>query len=352
MSGFTAAEIANIANSALNFYVKGPALKQAQQDKPLLDRLTSKQKTFPGGKGGISMPVKGKPEKMLAGFTHDDSVGYSNPANTKRAQYNWFEVHAGISLTLTELKKDGISVNDSSDSKSTSEHSDRDLTVLTNIFEEKLDDMAEAWANDFNEMLWADGSQDSKVPPGVTALLSQTPGVGLVGGLDRAGNIWWRNRALTGANKITVSKTNQTLTKTLRSETRQLRRYKGKPNFILCGSRFIEGLEEEVHEKGIYTQQGFTNKGKNDIGMSVISMLGVGDFEYDPTLDDMGLSTFCFVMDDRRLKLWVMEGEDKKTHNPKRPADKYVMYRAMTWTGALCSDQFNGMGVYQINGTF
>lgn len=349
---FTAAEINNIANSALDFYVKGPAMKQAEQEKPLLDRLMKRQKTFPGGKGSISMPVKGSPDPMLAGFSHDDSVGYSNPANTKRVHYNWYEVHAGISLTMTELKKDGISVTDSSDGKSTSNHSERDLTVLTGIFEEKLDDMAEAWAIDFNNMLWMDGSQDSKVVPGLQALVSLTPTAGTVGGLDRAANPFWRNRALVGVNAISASPTNQTLTKTLRSEVRQLRRFKGKPNFILCGSYALEQLEGEVHEKGVYTQSGFVNNGKNDIGMSVISMQGVGDFIYDPTLDDMGMENFIYILDDRHLKLWVMDGEDRKTHNPKRPADKYVMYRAMTWTGALCVDQFNGMGVYEVERDF
>ena len=48
------------------------------------------------------------------------------------------------------------------------------------------------------------------------------------------------------------------------------------------------------------------------------------------------------------LKLKVMEGEDRKTHTPARPPEKYVLYRAMTWTGGLCAQQLNGMGVYSI----
>jgi hypothetical protein len=44
----------------------------------------------------------------------------------------------------------------------------------------------------------------------------------------------------------------------------------------------------------------------------------------------------------------VMEGEDMKKHNPARPADKYVLYRAQTWTGGLVCRQRNTSGVYSI----
>lgn len=344
---FSANELSNIANAALDYFVKGPALKQYVQKRPTLDRFLKKQKTFPGGKGAISIPVKGNVTPLLQGFSHDDTVGYSNPANLKRAAFNWYEVHAGISLTHTELKRDGLSPDDSSDSASTSKHSERDLVALTNLLEDKLDEMAESWSIDFNLMLWKDGSQDAKQIPGLGALITGSPATGIVGGIDRAAASWWRNRAAVGANKITASAANQTLTKFLRSEVRQITRYGGEPNYLPCGSGFLDKLELEVAEKGIYTQQGFVKNGNTDIGMSSISMRGVGTFEYDPTMDDLGMTNQCRFIDDRHVKLWVMDGEDRKQHTPKRPADKYVMYRAMTYTGALCTDMLNCHAAYE-----
>jgi hypothetical protein len=35
-------------------------------------------------------------------------------------------------------------------------------------------------------------------------------------------------------------------------------------------------------------------------------------------------------------------------HNPARPADKYVLYRAKTWVGGLVARQRNTSGVYAI----
>ena len=43
-----------------------------------------------------------------------------------------------------------------------------------------------------------------------------------------------------------------------------------------------------------------------------------------------------------------MDGEDMKTHSPRRPADKYVMYRGLTWTGGMVADQLNCHGVYEV----
>lgn len=344
---FTNAELANITASALDYYVKGPAFAQNIQEKPLLKALTSKQKTFPGGKGNISIPVTFDYTTSIAGFTHNDTVSYANPANTKRASFPWKEIHAGISLTLTELKHDGLSVVDSSNGASTSKHSERDLTVLTGLLDEKLKDMTEGWARSFNEMLWLDGTQDAKVVPGITSLITDDPTTGTVGGIDRATNAKWRNRSAVGANAIVWISGQQKVSEFLRKEVRQLTRFGGKPSLVLCGSGFLEYLDKEITSKGVYTQEGFS-KSDTDIGLAGITMRGIGTFVYDPTLDDLGFQNRAYFIDQSNINLMVMDGEDKKQHNPARPHDQYVLYRAMTWTGGLTGKQFTGCAVYEI----
>jgi hypothetical protein len=343
---FTMAELGNIANAALDYHIKGPALAQSIQDKPLLKAMESGKSTFPGGKGNITLPVKGDYTTAISGYSHNDSVSYANPANLKRVNFPWKEIHAGITVTLTELKNDGLSVVDSAQSKNTSEHSERDLTVLTGLLEDKLDDMTEGWARTFNSMLWKDGTQDAKQVPGLLSILPDVANTGVTGGIDRATTSWWRHRVSLG---ISYSTTAQTLSKTLRKEVRQLRRYAKNANYLLlAGSAFLDALEQEVAEKGYYSFTGFANNGKNDIGMADISMRGIGNFVYDPTLDDLNRSKYCYFIDTNAIKLKVMEGEDKKTHNPARPYDQYTLYRAMTWTGGLITQQLNSSGVYSI----
>lgn len=354
---FTNQELNNVLNAALPHYVKGPAFAQSIQEKPLLKAMLASQETFSGGNGRISIPVQFDYDtSSFAGYSHNDTVAYTNPANLRRAEWVWREVHAGITVTHTELKIDGISVVDSEIGKSTSNHSGRDIHVLTGLLQNKLSDMSESWSRSMNTMLWRDGTQDAKLVPGIQALIADNPTTGVLAGIDRALTPFWRNRSLVNNlpnggtdQRIVPSSSLQTLTKTLRSEVRQLKRYGGTPNLVLCGSRFLDALENEIHEKGQYTDSGFMNAGATEIGMADIRMRGVGQFVYDPSLDDLGLSRRAYFIDTKNVKMKVMQGEDRKIHNPARPYDQYALYRAMTWTGALTARQLNGCAVYEVN---
>lgn len=346
---FTADELNNIANAALDFYVKGPAMSQTIQEKPLLRILKAKQKTFAGGKGYISIPVKGDYSTTIAGYTHDDPVAYSNPGQIKRVVFPWKEIHAGITMTGTELKVDGITVDDTTTGKSTSEHSDADLTRLTGLLEDKLEDMAEGWARGMQSMLWADGTADAKKVPGLLSIILDDPAPTVtvnVGGLPSS-TTWWRNRAALAIASNSTTYSAQPLVQRLQKEYRQLRRFGGKPNVFLAGSDFLDAFEQELRAKGNYTLEGWSKGGKIDASVADLMFKGVA-IEYDPTLDDISRSKYGYWFDDKDITLQVMEGEDMKTHSPARPENKYVLYRAMTWTGGLTCQRRNSALVISI----
>lgn len=346
---FTTAELQNIANSALDYFIKGQPLSQTIQDKPLLKAMEGAKKKFPGGKENISGPVKGNYNTYFKGFEHDDTVTYGTPANDKRIQYNWKEMHAGLKITGSELKRDGLSVTDEKGIK-TSSHSQRERTVLINILESKLEDMTEGMARDKNAYFWGDGTADAKGPAGVTAILTDTPNTGTTGGLDRATTAWWRHRAYVGDGTNatgTALASDVELPLFFKSEWRQLRRFGGSPKLWLAGSDMLEAMEKQLYNKGQFSNTGFNYKGKNDIGIADITFNGIS-IKYDPTLDDLGKSKRLYVIDTKHLFPYVMEGEDMKTHNPSRPHDKYVYYKAVTWTGNVYANQLNCHGVYEL----
>lgn len=360
---FTAAEMANIASSLIDYHERGPAAAQSIQDRPLYDKMRSRQKTFPAAKEFITTPVKGDYTTTNQGFSHDDTVGYANPANTKRAQYKWYEQHCGIQCTESELKAEGISINDDEGGSNESEHSERELVVLTGLLSEKIDDMNEGSARDFNLMLWKDGTQDSKDVPGILSIITDNPTLGTVGGLSGATLPWWRNRSRTASylsgNGFAGTATDGRLTTNvanggavmqfLQNEWRQLRRFGGARRTLwLAGNDWINAMETEMRANGTYTQQGFTMTKATDGGMADITFKG-NSIIYDPTLDDLGYSKRLYIIDLDAIRLRPMEGEDWKQRKPTRPSNQYVLYRAKTWTGGMDCKRRNGSGVYEIN---
>ena len=354
---FTAQELENITNSVLEFHMDpGKVYKQTVQNKPLLNAMRSMQKTFPSGKENITLRVSGDVTTTIMGYTHDDQVSYQNPANTKKATFPWKETHAGLEVTLTELKEDGISVVDSTTGKSTTEHSGREKTALANLLDEKMWDMKEGWDRGENTILWRDGTQDSLVPPGIQSFILTYPtSATVVAGIDQSNVTWWRNRSNgniasglksgTGIDVGTPSSLN--LATALQREFRQLRRYGSPRHMVLCGSDWLDAMERELRSKGDFTQDGWAKSGKIDMSVADVAFKGVG-FEYDPTLDDLGYAKYAYVIDKSAIYPMVMEGEDMKRHNPARPHDRYVIYKAVTKTFGLVCKMRNTSGVYWI----
>lgn len=337
---------ADIASAALTYFVRGPALAQTTQNKPLLKALRGSQKSFPGGKDNISTPVQGAfmsdTVGFFAGYSEDDILAFAQAANILRASFPWKELHAGLIISWTELKKDGVTVVDSG---RTSDHTRAELTRLTSILSNRLADYGESWSRSLNDMLWRDGSQDAKAMPGMLSILTDVNNVGTTGGLDKATYPWWRQ--IIKLN-VQVSPSDQTLSQELRRQLIQLRRYGGRPNRAFCGADFIDALQKEVQAKGIYTQEGFKSEGKTDLGMASIRLMDLGTFEYDPTLDSLGLSKRCYIYDDRHIQLQPMEGEDNKVLKPERPYNYAVFLQSMTWTGGLIANQLNCNAVFSV----
>ena len=308
--------------------------------------MQGKEKTFPGGQGNVTVRVKGTYSTTIQGFQHDDTVGYVNPANIKTANYPYKLIHAGISFSMHELIKDGIEVTDSLDGQNVSRASDREMTALANLLDDKLEDMQEGIDRGFNNMYWRDGTQDSNLIPGIQSIVVQSPTTGgVVGGIDPVANNWWQNRASLSLNSSTPG--NLVVVTKLQNEFRQLRRYGGKPNLFLAGSSFLDFFEQELRSKGNFTLDGWAKSGRIDASVADLSFKGI-DLEYDPTLDDLGLAKFAFLMDTKHLFPMVVSGENMKKHAPARPENKYVFYRAVTYAGALICRQRNSHGVYSI----
>lgn len=363
MDGLSAAQVQHLHNSTLDLYTKGPFKDIGLDEKPLLKRLEAKAKPFGAAKEYISLPVKfergaGGVNDSVKGFSGAEVVGFYNPANGKRANYVWREHHIGITMTETELKGQGILVGDEFAGIKRNK-GDRALVVLADIFEAANADWMERRAETMNALLWGDGSTDPAALHGIRAFIADIPTIGTVGGLSRATNTKWRNRARTaaffahasydanwGGNRITSSAAGGgALITAMQDEWRQLRRFGGKPSIALAGSDFIAAYESEMRANGSYSMTGFT--GSQDGAMGEVKFKGL-TLEYDPTLDNMGRAKFCYMWDERNIVLRTLEGDWKRPRTPARPFNQFVLHKSMVDTGQLVSDQLDSAIVLEI----
>jgi hypothetical protein len=336
----------DLINTTLIAYERADVVWQTIADKPLLKALKSKQKTFPNGQQTISIAIQGTKMSdtpgFLQGFQNDDELVFNQSDNVLRCTVPWKEIHAGLIITFTELKIDGISVDQS---KTFSQHSRSELNQLLQLAKNRKDDFNESWAVAKNQMLWQDGSQDGKQVPGIQSIITDNPTSGTTCGLSRTVYPFWRHIAAVGSARIVASKNDQTLSQFIRDLKIQLMMFGGKPDTMLCGSGFLSNIQREVSEKGVYTQTGFV-KG---VGLTIgtLTVAGIGDIQYDPTMDLIGWSKRLLIFDSRRLKLMPMAGEENRTLMPERPYNYMVWMMSKTWTGGLTCSQLNANAIIE-----
>lgn len=359
---FTAAELNDISVGALENYLnKGTVFKQNVANKPMLEAFDKAAGKFSGGKEFVSFSVKsGQGGGSVQGYTGDQQVGYYNPTGLKRARAPWKEHHIGMTMTHTELKTDGIDISDTPGdvSDTTSAMSGREAHALVNILDEKLDTLGEDYAFSFDRLIHGDGSADPLALAGIRSILVDNPLVGTALGISRVTNPWWRNDAATaafgaagGTGAITSNTANGgALIEFMDQAARRRSKYRNGSTRVryFAGSEFIDAYKRELRANGSYSMNGWRN-GKPDGSMEDPMHAGL-PLEWDPTMDDLGLSKRCYAIDMGRtgLKLLYMDGQRMKKHNPARPYDRYVLYNGITTTAVMVGRQLNTSGVYDI----
>lgn len=359
---FTASELQDINNAAMEHFLnKGEVLAQNIEMKPMLKAFDAAAKTFPGGKERVRVNVMaGQGGGSLQGYSGDQQVSYYNPTGTDVAFYPWKEMHIGSVMTYTELKIDGVEVNeDNAGGQSTSNMSGRDEHVLFNLLQTKQSMMAEDYARSMDLLIHGDGSADPLSVAGIQSLIFDSPAVGTTGTLSRVTRPWWRNRAATaayagagGQGAITVNTANGgALIEFLEKEWLQLtRRATVTPRWkFFAGSDFIAGYQKELRANGNYTMTGWQGQGNADGGMDAPKFKGV-PIIYDPTLDNLGLSKRAYLIDmsENGIQLQYMTGYRRKKHNPPRPYDRYVIYNGITTTAVMTAKSLSTSAVYDI----
>lgn len=260
-------------------------------------------------------------------------------------------------LDEDRLLQNGISVN--SDDGPRGNATADEAIALNNLIEEQAEVLRLGFEEKMDFELHLNGAQHPEALAGLDFLISLTPAVGTVGGIDRATNAWWRNQIFPGNTAANILDTVETA-------WRACTRNGGRPDLILAGSQWIDlfrGAAAGVITR--YTRLATSGQAPNldptigpGLGGAVDTGLhvhGVPIF-WDPVTDDLDAalapatlwSRRAYFLNTNHIRLRPAKGHDMITRKPTRPHDQYVSYWAMTWKGGLCINRSNGHALLHI----
>ena len=344
---FTTEEISIAGKTSLDYYLKNKPVDQIVQDRPWLSKLMSSKQTMPGAKENAVVQLRYRYQNNFSFFNGRKVVTYNNRSTIEQATFPWRSAHDGFALDEDRLIQNGISVTDNKKAV----HADAEVIQLTNLLNEQTSVLDEGFDEQFDQYLLKDGSGSTDDIQGLDYLVAIDPTTGTVGGIDRsvAANSWWRNNVNLG---LTTTTTTGTIIDKMETTWRACTRNGGRPNYIMCGSDFLDGYRNFLLKTygTIYIDNGsqFTPEG----GSTGMKFKGV-PMIWNPTFDDLSSysATFpkrCYFLNMKYIQLKEIEGQGKISRRPPRPYDRYEHYWGLTWRGAMCMTRANAHAVLTI----
>jgi len=344
---FNAAQLAMGSNTQLDYFAKNKPVDQVNTSHPLLKFLMDRKQFSPGGNQFYVEQLYISNDSNYQNYFGAGQVTYNERDGIRQARYPWYNHHDGFGFDEDRLAANGIILTDDGEAVATK----AEKVQLTNLLETGYDQLKKSIHAGLADEMWRDGSTNADAAPGVDALISTTPAVGTVGGLNAANFTWWRNNASTG-----IAAAN--LVDQMEIQWRACTRFGGEaPDFIVCGSEFLDTYRRQAGvtiNRRIETPQ----RGGVSLDASTDQVFFKGiPLVWDPTLDtlDARFGTppvpwirRCYFINSNHLKLRPVTGQWMVNRKPERVYDRYVHYWGMTSKYRLTTNKRNAHAVLSV----
>lgn len=355
----TAAQLALGANLQLESYSSEDPIDQIGQERPLLNWLLSKKVVTGGGNEYFNEKVRKSYDSNYQNYEGDDQVSYNRKDTIRLAKFPYASFHDGFGLNEDELARNGIILTDDTNAVMT----DAEEYQIVNLLKENFHSLKEGAQENFDLEVHMDGSQDPDAVVGLDGLVSTTPAVGTIGGIDSslAANAYWRNNVNLGISTAAAG----TLTAAMETTWRACTRYGGSaPDFILVGAAFLDAYRADatdtINRQLIVSGRGGAMKIDNSVGgtgvRTGIYFKGV-ELVWDPTFESLdailGVITYpwtkrAYFLNSRFLKLRPLQGHWMVNRKPPRVYDRYVHYWGLTSKYRMTTNKRNAHAVLSI----
>ena len=341
---FTQEQFVRGMNYSLETHDKKEPVDQINPKYRLLDWLIANKEETVFGNGVFKEPLYIDSNSNAQNYFGAEQVTYNERDPNRWTSWNYSNVHDGFWFDEDRLLAAGIRISDEGEEAPTA----NEKTQLINLLKQSHRALKMGLQRHLAFELLQDGSQSAKACPGIRHIISNTPAVGTVGGVNAANNAYWRNNInlnIAGANLIDEFEA------TWFDNTR----YGGAvTDTIIVG----EALYDEFRTRAnAVTSRHINDGGNNRGGVSVdpatnnlyfhgVEVIRDPAFaELDAELGGSTYSKMGFFLNKAGLKLRPVKGEWMRNRKPERLPDRYVHYWGRTAKYGLTTDQRNGLAV-------
>lgn len=349
---FTVNQLAEATKVGLDYHVKNKPIDQISVDRPVLSALNARKKDFPGAKEYVTEQLRARYSSNFQWYRGSGSVTYNERNTIEQCKYPWRSAHDGLMIDEDRLSQNGIVVTDDRTAKA----SEAELIQLTNLLDEQFESLRLGYEEKFSQAIQLDGSSSPDAIAGLDFLVPVTDaptgaGTEVVGGIDRFTNPWWMTYREKGLGDSTILDKTEAAWRAVSKG--------GRPTHFFAGKDFIDSFRKAATAATAlqrFIQVAPTGGTKLDPSVTGLAYNGI-EIQWCPEWDDnfggavsptIAWSKRCYLLNLRHLKLRPLAGQDMVSRKPPRPYDKYVVYAALTWKGAMTLNASRSQGVISI----
>jgi hypothetical protein len=346
---FTAAQLVTGASYSLATYQKKDPIDQVNFQHATLDWLVKNKEVSTFGNGSFKEPIYIANGSNYQNYFGADQVTYNERDPAKWTDFQYFNNHDGFWFDEDRLAAAGIFMADDSDTGSMPTATEQ--ASLIDLLKVSYSSLKSGIQEQLSYEVLRDGSQSTKAAPGMQSLVSKTPTVGTVGGLNAATYTYWRNNANLG-----IAAAN--LIDQMEITWRACLQYGGMiPDFIPCGAAFLDVYRQQA---GLTINRRMEGPGVSKGGVSFDASVTAVYFKgiqlvWDPTFEALdtllGTTTqtkTCYFLNSKSIKLRPLKGNWMVDRKPERLPDRYVHYFGQTSKYGFTTNKRNALAVLTI----
>jgi hypothetical protein len=328
--------------------LRNTPVDQIATERPLLKKLMSGRKVFLGARQNVVENVRKSYGSNFSWAYGESQVAFNKRNTTEQAGFPWRRAVDGLYIDYDRLFGAGIKVREGDKGAYKLEQNEK--VQLINLMDEQMETLKLGFMEKLDLELHRNGTASADAISGLDSLISIAPTTGVIGGIDRATALYWRNYAETGIATGTVG----TLAQKMENAWRRCIRNGGTPDFILAGGKFIDAYRKELTVTN-NADAGSVKRLDAGVGSGVNTGLYFKGVEiiWDPqfeTLDALETPVVqwekrCYFLNTKTVKY---RDDDMDIVTPVRPHDVLAMYAMVNLRCALSTNRANANAVLAI----